>query len=341
MATFERNDTALLHKTRPYAQEFIWLSYWSVLSTFSLLIVLTLLSLILTNFWLKIILAVPIGLLVMRSFILFHDFQHKAILSRSVWARYFFGLFGYLVFTPANVWRQSHNFHHAHNTVLETSHIGSFWTVSVAQWEAMTPAEQLRYRLFRHPSVILFGLLTVFIYDHCIHSFIRNPSKNWTALAAVLLHIAIAFVASFNGLFWDYILAWLLPLAIAGCFGSYLFYAQHNFPDIKLLNRQDWSYTSAALEASCFIEMSKIIHWFSGNIAYHHVHHLNHRIPFYRLPETMQAIEELHSPKKTSLYWRDIISCLRLRLWDEQEERMVSIKELKSVNLSGAVKASR
>ncbi len=341
MAAFEHNNTALLHKTRTYAQESIYLSYWSVLSTFSLLVLSIFLSLASSNLWLKVVLAVLIGLLVMRCFILFHDFQHKAILSRSVWARYFFGLFGCLVFTPANVWRQSHNFHHAHNTVLETSHIGSFWTISVAQWEAMTTVQQFKYRLFRHPAVILFGLLTVFIYDHCIHSFIRNPVKNWTALAAILLHVAIASIAIFNDLFFAYILAWLLPLAIAGCLGSYLFYAQHNFPDIKLLNRQEWSYTRAALEASCFIEMSKIMHWFSGNIAYHHVHHLNHRIPFYRLPEAMEGIAELRSPKKTSLYWRDIISCLRLRLWDEQQGRMVSIKELKSVNLSEAVKASR
>lgn len=332
------NNTALLNKTRPYAQELPFVSYWTVSSTFGLLSIAIALSILANSIWLKLLLALPIGLLVMRCFILFHDYQHKAILSRSIWAPYFFGFFGLLVFTPANIWRQSHNFHHAHNTILETSHIGSFWTASVAQWYSMSPLKKFKYSLCRHPLTMVLGVFTVFIYDHCIHSFARNPFRNWTGLLSPLLHLSIATVAFYYDWFATYLLAVLLPLAIAGCLASYLFYAQHNFPDTQLLSRQNWTYTEAALGASCFIKMSALMHWFSGNIAYHHVHHLNHRIPFYRLPEAMAAIEELRSPKTTSLHWRDIITCLRLQLWDEEQNKMVSINSLKNSVGNKAVK---
>jgi omega-6 fatty acid desaturase (delta-12 desaturase) len=123
---------------------------------------------------------------------------------------------------------------------------------------------------------------------------------------------------------WDVaLLAVVLPCAIGSAMGSYLFYAQHNYPSVKLRPRAEWDYVFAALYSSSYIRMSPLMHWFTGNIGYHHVHHLNARIPFYRLPEAMEALEELRTPGTTSLLPMDVYRCLQLKLWDNDQDCMV------------------
>ena len=110
--------------------------------------------------------------------------------------------------------------------------------------------------------------------------------------------------------------------------GSYLFYAQHNFPDVSFNDSAGWTYEKAALESSSFMRTNRIMAWFTGNIGYHHVHHLNARIPFYRLPEVLREIPELQTPKTTSLNPMEIIRCLRLKVWDVESQQMVSVAHI-------------
>jgi omega-6 fatty acid desaturase (delta-12 desaturase) len=113
-----------------------------------------------------------------------------------------------------------------------------------------------------------------------------------------------------------------LPLAIAMAIGAYLFYAQHNFPDLLVQPRESWDFARAALESSSYMEMGPLMAWFTGNIGYHHVHHLNPLIPFYRLPEAMAALPELQNAKKTSLRLSDIRACFAQKLWDPEAGHM-------------------
>ena len=119
------------------------------------------------------------------------------------------------------------------------------------------------------------------------------------------------------------VLAHVLPLFVAFAAGSYLFYAQHNFPGVHVAPRESWTYTRAALESSSYMECGPVMQWFTGNIGFHHVHHLNPSIPFYRLPEAMREIPELRDPVKTSLNPRDVLACVRLKLWDPSRNAMV------------------
>ncbi|MCA9580704.1 MAG: fatty acid desaturase, partial [Myxococcales bacterium] len=172
----------------------------------------------------------------------------------------------------------------------------------------------------------------IFIYGMCISSFLRNPKKNWDSLLAVVLHAAIVTaIILFAGLEMA-VLTYILPLAVACASGAYLFYAQHNFEGIHVQPREEWSYTRAALESSSYMTGGPIMNWFTGNIGYHHVHHLNPTIPFYRLPEAMAGIPELQNPKVTSLWPRDIAACFALKLWDPDQERMVSYAAAEQVN---------
>jgi omega-6 fatty acid desaturase (delta-12 desaturase) len=116
-------------------------------------------------------------------------------------------------------------------------------------------------------------------------------------------------------------------MTIASTLGSYLFFAQHSFRRMYVSSPEAWSFYRAALESSGFMRLNRVMQWFTGNIGYHHIHHLNVGIPFYRLPEAMAAIPELQSPITTSLALRDIVECFRSSLWDEERQRMVSYRE--------------
>jgi acyl-lipid omega-6 desaturase (Delta-12 desaturase) len=107
--------------------------------------------------------------------------------------------------------------------------------------------------------------------------------------------------------------------------GTYLFYAQHNFPAVRFADDATWSYEGAALTSTCFMQMSPVMRWFTANISYHHLHHLNAKIPFYRLPEAMAAIPMTQNPPTSSLALRDVRACFRLKLWDEKNGRMIPI----------------
>src|SRR5205814_6216576 len=121
-----------------------------------------------------------------------------------------------------------------------------------------------------------------------------------------------------------FLLVYFLPLAISMATGAYIFYAQHNTPEIHVQHGEDeWSFTKAALESSSYLRTGPIMSWFTGNIGYHHVHHLNAHIPFYRLPEAMAAIPELQNPHVTTLSPRDIVANFRLKLWDESRSQLV------------------
>jgi acyl-lipid omega-6 desaturase (Delta-12 desaturase) len=145
----------------------------------------------------------------------------------------------------------------------------------------------------------------------------------------LILHVAMSAFVFF---FFDaqtWLITIALPFTITCAIGSYLFYAQHNFPGVVFNNNEDWTYEKAALDSSSYMKANPIMEWFSGNIGYHHIHHLNARIPFYRLPEAYKNIKELQMAKETSLKIKDMIACFRLKIWDPELQRMISLKEFK------------
>jgi omega-6 fatty acid desaturase (delta-12 desaturase) len=198
--------------------------------------------------------------------------------------------------------------------------------MSTTEYRESSGWKRWNYFLSRHWVTILLGYATVFLAGMCLRPFFLNPKRHWDGAVAAGLHATLL-----TGAWWyDPTIALLvivMPLSIACGLGSYLFFAQHNFPECQLFDRGDWSHAKAAMSSSSFIRMSPWMHWFTGNIGYHHVHHLNAKIPYYRLPEAMAALPELQSPGTTSLRPRDILACLRLNLWDSQRHQLVSYRE--------------
>jgi omega-6 fatty acid desaturase (delta-12 desaturase) len=268
------------------------------------------------------------GLLSVRLFVIYHDQQHHAILPQSRMAEVYMRLYGILVLCPSSIWRSSHDYHHAHNSKLRSAHIGSFPIMTSEQYRVTPAGERLLYLAMRHPLTILFGYFFVFFLGMVILPLLRSPRKHYDCLLSLLLHLTLiaVLVMAFGWLAALFTL--ILPLFIGSAVGAYLFYAQHNFPGVVFKDRGGWTFDGAAMESTSYLKTNPLMAWFTGNIGYHHIHHLNHRIPFYRLPQAHRAIPEFQQVKTTSLHPFEILRCFRLKVWCVESQRMVGVRGL-------------
>ncbi len=322
----------LIIATRAFAQEQRARSWMNLAVAFSVLVACYLGVFFFNSLWLKALFGVLAGLALVRMFILYHDHQHKTILAKSALADTIFAIFGVFMLSPPSIWKRSHDHHHKHNSKLYTSSIGSFPVVTVEKYKTLTKAERFMYLFIRHPVAIGMGYLFVFIIGMCLNSFISNRGRHWDSLLTLLVHGALGWVTWFFFGWQGLVFAFFLPFVVTFALGSYLFYAQHNFPGTSFADKDGWTYLKAALASSSYMRMNPVMQWFTGNIGFHHIHHLNAHIPFYRLPEAFKAIPELRTAAiRTSLRPWDVIACFRLKAWDPALQRMVTMRELRAL----------
>lgn len=318
----------LIARTRPFATPDVARSWWHVASTFCALAAATALAAAAPWWPLKLVGGILEALVLVRTFILYHDFMHGALLPGSRLSRLLFYTQGVLMLTPPRNWNETHNHHHANTARLASASTGTFSTWTTDTWRSASRLRRLGYVLERHPVTQLFGYVTVFLLSQCLSSFVKDPRRYWSSGLALLVHIALSVTvcAVFGPAV--YFFALLGPFFVSYALGTYLFYAQHNFPHMEIRADDEWTHADSALEASSYLACGPVMAWFTGNIGYHHVHHLNPRIPFYRLPEAMAAIPELQSPCVTTLHPRDVLACLRLNLWSPEQQRMVGFRDV-------------
>jgi omega-6 fatty acid desaturase (delta-12 desaturase) len=319
---------ALILETRAYAQDVSLKSWWCILSTGFLLVSALAGALLHLPLAIRISCSGLAGFLSLRLFVIYHDHQHHAILPRSKVAALLMRIFGVWALSPSSVWRSSHNYHHKHNSKLRGSHIGSFPIMTKEQYLNSSGARQRYYLFVRHPLTILFGYVFVFLYSMVLYPFCNSPRKHYDCLLSFILHVVTGVMLVLLFDWQSMLLALVLPHFIAAAIGSYLFYAQHNFPGGTFTDNAGWTYEKAALRSSSYLKTGPLMAWFTANIGYHHVHHLNARVPFYRLPEVVKNIPELGEARTTSLHPMDIIRCLRLKVWDAKSQTMVGIRDI-------------
>lgn len=320
-----RHGTELIKATKPFVREDRRRSWWCLWSTLAILIGLLGATCLPVHWLVRVPCSVLGGLVLVRMFVIYHDYQHGTILRGSRVAHVIMWAYGLFSLNPPSIWNRSHNHHHKHNSKMLDANIGSFPLMTTDDYAKAPWLARFKYRVARHPLTILLGYFTIFFYEMCLRNLLTRPREHFDAAIALVLHLGlVAAIAIFapGVLVWTF----LLPLTLAGAVGAYLFYAQHNFPDVQIKPADDWDYVFAALHSSSYVTMNPLMHWFTGNIGYHHVHHLNSRIPFYRLPEAMAAMPELQSPGTTSLSPRNIYRCFRLKLWAPEKNRMVTFK---------------
>ena len=318
-------EKELILSTKPFSKEIRWKSWYFTLSTTILLIASLFASFLLPGIIVKLFFSILSALLLSRMFIIFHDFQHHTILYKSFSANILFTIFGAYMITPPSIWKRSHNHHHNNNAKLYSASIGSYPIMTKQKFYASNKKEQKIYLAIRHPLNMFFSYFTMFMFGMCVRSFLSSKKRHWDSAVVLLIHFSIAIFlwVHFGWQIWFFV--FFLPFFLSHMLGAYLFYAQHNFPGAKYRSNTEWSYAAAALESSSYMKMGKLWQWFTANIGYHHIHHLNCKIPFYRLPEAMQQLPALQKATVTTLHPKDIIACLRLKVWDPELNAMVPL----------------
>ena len=292
------------------------------------------------SYWLTLLLAVPAAGLQVRLFIIQHDCGHGSFF-RSARANNTVGfLIGVMLLTPYHYWRRTHAIHHATSGDLDHREYGDIKTRTVREYRALSPWRKLGYRLYRSMFVLLVvGPIFQFVLKH------RFPfdapfswKKEWASIWGTNLALA-AVVTTFAmtlGLV-PFLLVWAPVFLISSAAGIWLFYVQHQFEDTYWEENEQWQYHRAGLEGSSYFDLPRVLHWFTGNIGYHHVHHLSSRIPNYRLRRCMEENEELQQVTRLTLWGS--LGCARLKLWDEDGRRMIGWRGLRTIGDAPAAAA--
>lgn len=276
------------------------------------------------SYVLTLILAVPASGFMLRMFMIQHDCGHGTFFKSRAANNCLGFCLGILTFTPYYYWRRSHSLHHASSGNLDRRGHGDIHTLTVKEYLALSPSRRFAYRIFRHP-VFLFGLAPVLhfvIGQRLIYAEARTWTKerinvHITSLLIVLFFGGLSFVVGLRAL----LLIQLPLMAISASAGVWLFFVQHQFHETYWQRQERWNYSAAGGEGSSYYALPRVLQWFTANIGFHHIHHLDSRIPNYRLEECFKEHPCMQNVKVLTL--RESFSCASLALWDEESQTLV------------------
>jgi len=280
--------------------------------------------------WLYALLLVPTAGFLLRLFMIQHDCGHGAFF-RSRRANDCVGrVIGVLTLTPYDYWRRTHAAHHAGAGNLDRRGMGDVDTLTVSEYQARSEWSRFRYRLYRHP-LVMFGLgpfYLFFVQNRVPAGLIRAGGQPW--ISTMVTNAGIASLAA--AAVWlvgigPFLLLYLPVGILAGSIGVWLFYVQHQFEETLWAKSENWNAQEAALHGSSHYDLPGVLRWFTANIGIHHVHHLASRIPYYRLPEVMRDHPVLKNVSRLTLL--QSFRCVRLVLWDETRQRLISFAEMR------------
>jgi omega-6 fatty acid desaturase (delta-12 desaturase) len=262
------------------------------------------------------------GLLV-RVFIVFHDCGHGSFYDSKKANTIVGYITGIMTFTPYEEWKHSHAVHHATVGDLERRGSGDIWTMTVEEYLACDKWKRLKYRVYRNPFVLfVLGPPILFLIAQRFPTKGSGKAERNSVIIADIAIAGIIAVAYYTTGLKTYLEIQLPVMTLAGVFGVWLFYVQHQYQEVYWEHHQKWDPIRAALEGSSYYKLPKVLQWFSGNIGLHHIHHLRPRIPNYHLQQSYDEVPALQAIEPLTL-GRSFKS-LFLHLWDEHDKKMVS-----------------
>lgn len=315
-----------------YQKPAVWRGFWQIVNTlvpYAALWYLMYLA-VQVSWWIAVPLAVLAGAFLVRVFIIFHDCGHGSFF-KSRQANDTLGVItGMLTMTPYYHWRWEHALHHSSAGDLDRRGTGDIWTLTVQEYLESSRWRRFAYRLARNP-VVLFVIapLYLFLIKHRLPSLKANARERysvyWTNLAVLGIAAGLSWIFGIK----TYLLLQSTALMVAGSAGVWLFYVQHQFEGVYWERADDWDYATAALKGSSFYKLPRVLQWFSGNIGFHHIHHLSPRIPNYHLEKCHKAEPLFQTVKPVTLL--SSFKSFTFRLWDEQRRKLVSYRHLRSL----------
>ncbi|MEH7108346.1 MULTISPECIES: fatty acid desaturase [Bacillaceae] len=305
-------------------------SIWQVMNTVLPFIFLWFLSYksLAVSYWLSLVLAVVAAGFMVRVFIIFHDCCHYSFFKNRTANKILGTITGILTLFPYSQWQHDHSVHHATSSNLDKRGTGDIWMMTVEEYHEASSWKKVQYRLYRNPFVMfILGPIFVFILKN---RFNRKGARINERLNTYLTNVAIVAVLGLLCLVigWQQVLLVEGPIfLIAGSAGIWLFYIQHTFEDSYFEGDQEWEYVKAAVEGSSYYKLPKLVQWLTGNIGFHHVHHLSPRVPNYKLELVHENTQPLQNVPTITL--ATSLSSLKFHLWDEQRKKFITFKDAK------------
>lgn len=284
------------------------------------------------GYWIGLLLVIPAAGFLLRLFMVQHDCGHGSFFGKRRLDDWTGRAIGLLTLTPYDYWRRAHNEHHASAGNLDERGVGDIMTLTVAEYRGLTSGRKLAYRLYRHP-IVMFAIGPAFLFllkQRLPIGMMHSGALPW--LSTMGTNVAIAILAA--PLIWamgivPFLLVHLPIVLIAGSAGVWLFYVQHQFEETHWSKPPDWRFPYAAMHGASHYDLPRPLRWITGNIGLHHIHHLSSRVPFYRLPEVLRDHPELADVGRIGI--RDSLGCVKLILWDEQAQRLISLRQARSL----------
>ncbi|MFH2035514.1 MAG: fatty acid desaturase [Candidatus Zixiibacteriota bacterium] len=263
-----------------------------------------------------------------RTFIIFHDCGHGSFFNSKRANSFWGNITGILTFTPFHYWRDSHNRHHATSGNLDKRGEGDIWMLTLEEYLEAPRMVRIKYRLYRNPIVMfLLGPLLITLVSNRYAG--QGASRSdWLSVTFTNAAIAVIITLTVITLGWKaFLFIQLIPILIAHIGGVWLFYIQHQFEGVYWKRDYEWNFVNASLQGGSFYKLPAVLRWFSGSIGYHHVHHLNSRIPNYNLNRCQKNVKTLQITKPIGIGLS--LKSMFFRLWDEENDKLISFREIK------------
>ncbi|WP_458354300.1 Delta(5) desaturase DesA [Peribacillus frigoritolerans] len=325
-----QNTKSLRKQIAPFEQSTTKQSIWQIINTLGPFIILWYLAYISlsVSYWLALIPAVFAAGFLTRIFIIFHDCTHHSFFKDRRANRIVGTIMGVLTLFPFDQWGHEHSVHHATSGNLDKRGTGDIWTLTVDEYLAAPFKLRFAYRFYRNP-LVMFGLGPIYVFllkNRFNRKGARKKEKNNTYLTNALIVVLATLLCLAVG--WQsFLLVQGSIFMISGSVGIWLFYVQHTFEDSYFEENEEWEYVLAAVEGSSFYKLPKLMQFLTGNIGYHHVHHLSPRVPNYKLEMAHNNTQPLENVPTITL--ATSLRSLRFRLWDEESKNFVSFKDIK------------
>ncbi|WP_426949966.1 fatty acid desaturase [Bacillus mycoides] len=338
-----QNTKNLKKQVAPFEKSTAKKSVWQIINTVVPFIILWYLAYksLSVSYWLALVPSLLAAGFMTRVFIIFHDCTHHSFFKSRRVNRIVGTCMGVLTLFPFDQWGHEHSVHHATSGNLDKRGTGDIWTLTVNEYLAAPFRLRLAYRFYRNP-LVMFGLGPIYVFllkNRFNRKGARKKERMNTYLTNVLIVALVGLLCWAIG--WQsFLLVHGSIFLIAGSIGIWLFYVQHTFEDSYFEEDKDWEYVKAAVEGSSFYKLPKVLQFLTGNIGFHHVHHLSPRVPNYKLEEAHNNTLPLKNVPTITL--ATSLRSIRFRLWDEQNNNFVSFKDVKKLvknNVSIPVKS--
>ncbi|MFJ8257752.1 fatty acid desaturase [Peribacillus asahii] len=280
------------------------------------------------SYWLSLALSIIASGFVVRIFIIFHDCCHQSFFKSRKANDVLGTITGIITLFPYEKWKRDHSIHHATSSNLNKRGTGDIWIMTVEEYVNASFWVRLQYRLYRNP-LVMFGLGPAYLFL-VSNRFNRKGARKKERINTYVTNVSVIVLYTLLCLAigWQAFLMIQLPIMfVSGLLGIWLFYVQHQFEDSYFEEEENWDYVKAAIDGSSYYKLPKLLQWVTGNIGFHHVHHLSPKVPNYHLEKAHDSTPPLQ--QATTITIRSSLKALRFRLWDESRKTFVGFQEAK------------